>query len=225
MLSKGVKRILVWGGVLILILAPFLVDQFTEFNPWVWAALMAGAGLGAFGLYWTDRSDGLVLLAAYVLWAISGLIALVPSNILRDQAVALYVLPTIALPLLVAYVRDRARWWALIPAYILLAIAGVIGLTRSGISDNIVSIYVISVFTIPFFVIYAWNRKRWWALIPGSITAIIGLSFLITRRGVGHSVVLAVLIVGASILVRAFARGPSGRAALSGSDRPAPSGL
>jgi hypothetical protein len=182
----------------------FLVDQFGEFIPWVWAAVLAGAGLGALGLYLADRSDGLVLLAAYVLWAISGLIALVPSGILRDQDVALYVHPAIALPFLVCFARDRARWWALIPAYILLAIAGVIGLTRLGISGGLISIYVLSAITIPFFVIHAWNRKRWWALIPGSITAVIGLSFLITRGAVGHSVALALLVVAASILVRAF---------------------
>ena len=48
-------------------------------------AFLAAAGLGAFGLYLADRSDGLMLLAAYILWAIAGLIALVPSGILRHR--------------------------------------------------------------------------------------------------------------------------------------------
>ena len=208
MLSKVAKQSLVWGGVLILIAVLSLANRFDELSPWVWAAFLAGAGLGAFGLYLADRSDGLVLLTAYVLWATAGLIALVPSNILRGEAVALYVLPAIALPFLVIFCRDRAQWWALIPAYPLLAIVGVIGLTESRIvGDDLVSTYVLSAITIPFFVISAWDRKRWWALIPGGILAVIGLSFLIAGGAVGHSVALALLVVGTCILVRAFRTG------------------
>jgi hypothetical protein len=226
-MSKPAKQSLVWRGVLILIGVLWVVNQFVELSPWRWAALLAGAGLGAFGLYLADRSDGLLLLAAYVLWAVAVLFALVPSHVLRDEAVAIYVELAIALPLLVISVRDRARWWALIPAYVLLAVAGVIGLTESGLfSDDLVSLYVLFAIAIPFFVIYARNRKRWWAPIPGGILALIGLSFLILGRGtVVHSAAFALLVVGAWILVRAFVgRGPSGEAALRGSGEPAPSG-
>lgn len=208
MLSKAAKQSVVWGGVLILIGVLWLANQFVELSPWVWFAFLAGAGLGAFGLYLVDRSDGLMLLTAYVLWAIAVLMALVPSNVLRDEAVALYVLLAIALPFLVIFVRDRAQWWALIPAYVLLAVLGVIGLTESGLfSDDLVSVYVLSTITTPFFVIHAWDRKQWWALIPGGISSVIGLSFLTARGAVAYSAAFALLVVGASILLRAFARG------------------
>lgn len=213
MLSKAAKQSLVWIGVLILIGVLSLVNRFVELSPWVWAAFLAGAGLGAFGLYLADRSDGLMLLEAYVLWAIAVLIALVPSNVLRDEAVACYVLPAIALPFLVIFVRDRAQWWALIPAYVLLAVAGVIGLAESGLfSDDLVSAYVLFAIAIPFFVIYAWGRKQWWAPIPGGILAMIGLSFLIIAGGAVEYFAFALLVVGAWILVRAFVgRGPLNR--------------
>jgi hypothetical protein len=237
-LSKATKQMLVWGGVLILIGVLSLLNRFVELSPWVWAAFLAGAGLGAFGLYLADRSDGLLLLEAYVLWAIAGLIALVPSDFLRDEAVAFYVLLAIALPFLAIFVRDRARWWALIPAYPLLVILGVIGLTQSRLfSDDLVSAYVLLATAIPFFVIYARDRKQRWALIPGGILAVIGLSFgswlpwhsvrssLIAGGAVEYSAALALLVAGAWILVRAFVgRDPSGKAALPGSDEPAPSG-
>jgi hypothetical protein len=202
MLSKAAKQSLVWIGVLILIGVLSLVNRFVELSPWVWAAFLAGAGLGAFGLYLADRSDGLMLLEAYVLWAIAVLIALVPSNVLRDEAVACYVLPAIALPFLVIFVRDRAQWWALM-----------IGLTESGLfSDDLVSAYVLFAIAIPFFVIYAWGRKQWWAPIPGGILAMIGLSFLIIAGGAVEYFAFALLVVGAWILVRAFVgRGPLNR--------------
>jgi hypothetical protein len=232
MLSKAAKHGLVWGGVLILIAVLWQVNRLVEFSPWVWAAFLAGAGLGPFGLYLVDRSDGLLLLSAYVLWAIAGLIALVPSGLLRDEAVAFYVLPAIALPLLVVFVRDRGRWWALIPAYILLTIVGVIGLAESRLfSDDLVSAYVLLAIAIPFFMIYARDRRRWWALIPGGVLAVIGLSFgswlpwhsvrasLIAGGALEYLAALALLVVGAWILVRAFVdRDPSGEAAVPGSD-------
>ncbi len=238
MLSKTAKRGLGWGGILILIGVLSLVNQFVELSPWVWVAFLAGAGLGAFGLYLADRSDGPMLLAAYVLWAIAGLITLVPSSVLHHEAIAVYVLLAIALPFLVIFVRDRARWWALIPAYPLLAIAGVIGLGETRIlGDDLVAAYVMFAIAIPFFVIYAWDRKRWWALIPGGILAVIGMSFgswlpwhsvrssLITGGAVEYLAGFALLVVGASILARAFVgRSPSGEAALPRSDVPAPSG-
>ena len=230
MLSKAAKQILVWGGVLILIGVLSLVNRRVELSPWVWAASLAGAGLGAFGLYLADRSDGPVLLVAYLLWALAGLIALVPSNVLRDGAIACYVLLAIALPFLAAFARNRARWWALIAAYPLLTIAGAIGLAESRlVSDDLVSAYIPLAMALPFFVIYARDRRQWWALIPGGILAVVGLSFgswlpwhslrssLIAGGAVEYSAALALLVAGAWTGVRTFvARDPS--------DGPEPSG-
>ena len=225
MLSRAAKQTLIWGGVLILTGVLLLVNRFVELSPWIWAAFLAGAGLGAFGLYLADRSDGLVLLASYLLWAIAGLIALVPPGFLRDEAVACYVLLAIALPFLAIYSRDRARWWALIPAYPLLVVSGAIGLAKAGLfGDDLVSAFVVLAIAIPFFVIYARDRKRWWALIPGVVLAAIGLSIgswlpwhavrasLIAGDAVEYAAAFALLVAGAWILVRATAgRDPAGR--------------
>jgi hypothetical protein len=64
---------------------------------------------------------------------------------------------------------------------------------------------------LPFFVVYLGNTKQWWALIPGGITAVIGLSFLIVES-VAQVIVPAVLIlVGAGILLRQVGRRESPR--------------
>jgi len=136
MLSKATKQSLVWGSVLILIGVLLVVETVTDLSAWVWVALLAAGGLGAFGLYLTDRSDWAMLLSAYVMWAIALLIALVTLDVLRDDAVAFYVLLAIALPFGAVYWRDRAQWWALIPAYVLLAVAVMIGLTGLGVLED-----------------------------------------------------------------------------------------
>jgi hypothetical protein len=168
------------------------------------------AGLGAFGLYLTDRSDWAMLLATYVLWAIALLVALITWDVLHDEGVTFFVLPAIALPFLAVYYRDRAQWWALIPAYVLLAVALMIGLTEWGLlEDELVASYVLFVIAIPFFVVYVRNRSQWWWLIPGGILAIVGLAFLIAEGAIEYIGALVLLVVGAYMLVRVFTqRGP-----------------
>lgn len=207
MSSKVAKQGLVWSVVLILVGVLALVNQYVEVGPWIWVMMFAAAGLGALGLYWTDRSDWGVLLAAYVLWAIALLIALVTLDILHDEAVAFFVLLVIALPFLFVYIQDRAQWWALIPAYVLVAVAVMIGLTGLGIlSEELVAAYVLLAIALPFFVVYARNRAQWWALIPGGILAIVGLVFLLSEASFVYIGGLALIVVGVWMLVRGLFR-------------------
>ncbi len=201
------KQSLVWGGLLILLGVVLAVEAFTDLSAWVWVALLAVAGLGAFGLYLTDRSQWWALIPAYVMWAIAGLVALLTLNILRDAAVATYVLTAIALPFLYVFLRNRAHWWALIPAYVLLAIGVMVGLIEGGIlNDLLIPAYVMFAIAIPFFGVYARNTQHWWALIPGGIMAAIGLSFLIAEAAAQYVAPAVLLIAGVWILVRMFVR-------------------
>jgi hypothetical protein len=180
MLSKATRRTRVGGVVLILAMligVLLLVNLFVELSPQVWAAFLAVAGVGALGFYLADRSDGLILLAAHVLGATAGLVAFIPAGLLRDEAIAAYVLLAIALPFLGAFARNRARWWALILAYPLLVIVGVLGLSASRLwPDNLISAYVVVAMAIPFFVSYMQNHTRRWALVLGGILGVIGFS-------------------------------------------------
>ena len=205
--SQTRKQSMVWGGLLILFGVMALVEAFTDLTAWTWVVILAAGGLGVFGVYLTDRSDWGLLIPAYVLWAIAGLVALIELNILRDESVATYVLAAIALPFLVVFLRNRQQWWALIPAYVLLAVGVMVGLLGLGVlTDLLVPAYVMFAIAIPFFVVYVRNTKQWWALIPGGILAIIGLSFLIAEAAVQYVAPVALVIVGVWILVRQFAR-------------------
>ena len=99
------------------------------------------------------------------------------------------------------------KGFTLIEVIVALAIAGLIGVAESGLfSDDVVSIYVLCVVSIPFLVIRARGGKRWWhrsaAPVRGGILALIGVSFLVVKDGAVDIVAFALLVVGAWTLVR-----------------------
>ncbi|MBN1583522.1 MAG: hypothetical protein JXA89_22625 [Anaerolineae bacterium] len=205
--SQSKKQGLIWGGLLILFGALMLIETMTNLSAFAWVGILAAAGLGAFAIYLTDRSDWGLLIPAYVLWSIAALVALVTLDILHDELIATFVLAVIALPFLVGFLRDRSRWGLLIPAYILLAVGIMVALIGLSILDDLlIPAYVLLSVSVPFFVVYVRNRKQWWPLIPGGITAIIGLSFLIAENIAQYVGAIALVVVGSWILVRQFTR-------------------
>jgi hypothetical protein len=207
MKSQARRQGLVWGVLLILFGVVALVEAYTDLTAWVWVAILAAAGLVVFGVYLTDRSQWGLLIPSYVLWAVAGLIALITLNILRDESVATYVLAAIALPFLVAFLRDRSRWGLLIPAYVLLAVGVMVGLLGVGVlSDLLIPAYVLFAIAIPFFVVYARDPKQWWPLIPGGILAVVGISFLVAEAAVQYIGPAVLVLVGVWILARVFNR-------------------
>lgn len=206
-MKSQTKQGLVWGGLLILLGVLSLVDTFTDLGAWVWVAVLTVAGLGIYGVYAMDRSEKWMLIVSYALLVVAVMISLITLNVLRDEAVATYVLTAIALPFLVAFLRDRTRWGLLIPAYVLIAVGVMVGLIGMGVLDDmLVPAYVLITISIPFFVVYARDAKNWWALIPGGITAVIGLSFLIAEATVQFVGPAVLIIAGIWVLVRQFTR-------------------
>jgi hypothetical protein len=207
MKSQAKRQELVWGGLLIVFGVVGLLEVYTDLTEWVWVVILAVAGLGVFGIYLTDRSQWGILIPAYVLWAVAGLIALITLNVLQDELVATYVLSAIALPFLVAFLRDRERWGLLTPAYVLLVVGVMVGLIGAGIlNDLLIPSYVMFAIAIPFFVVYARNPGQWWPLIPGGIMAVIGLTFLIAEAAVEYIVPAVLILAGVWILARQFTR-------------------
>ena len=205
-MSQAGKKGLVWGGLLIALGVMLLIQEvYVDLTAWIWVAVLAAAGFGAFLIYLTDPSDWGMLIPAYVLWAIAGLIALIELNVLKDDWIALYVLTAIALPFLVGFLRDRNQWGLLIPAYVLLAVGLMVGLIGAGLLDDLlIPAYVVFAIAIPFLVVYLRNRAHWWALIPAGIMAVIGLAFLITESAVEYVLPVVVILAGVWILARQF---------------------
>ena len=206
--SRSTRHTMIWGGTLIVLGLLLLANWLGDTPAWIWVAALAPGAIAATALYVSDRSDWPMLLTAYVLWVIAILIALVTADILGVGAVAFYVLLAIGLPFFGVYLRDRSQWWPLIPGYVMVVIAVMIGLIGLGVLDDmLVPAYVMFAIALPFFVVYARDRSLWWALIPGGILAAIGLIFLIAEAAFVHSGGLVLILVGAGLLVRGFTRG------------------
>jgi hypothetical protein len=64
-----------------------------------------------------------LLIPAYVLLAVAGMLFGIDRNILQDLMIPAYINSAIALPFLITFAVDRNNWWALIPGGIMTAIA------------------------------------------------------------------------------------------------------
>ncbi len=253
--SGSRKSNMVWGSLLILIGIVAFIETFTEIGVWIWFSLLVVAGLISLGAYFMNRSEVLLLLPTYVTWAIAGLLLIVELEILQGDGIAGYVLTAVALPFLVVYfrnreqwwalipayillvvglmvvllddvlqgtmvpafvlsaialpfivifARDRKNWWALIPAYVLLAVGLMVVLLEDVLGGNLVPAYVMFAIALPFFAVYLRNRENWWALIPAGIMSVIGISFLIAEAAVEYVFPVALILVGVWILTRQF---------------------
>jgi hypothetical protein len=207
-MSSQTKQTLTWGGLLIFFGVMGLAQTVADLNEWAWVALLSLAGLIILGVYLTDRSEWALLIPVYVMWAVAGLIALITLDVLRDEAIATYVLTAIALPFLIVFLRDRSQQWALTPAYVLLAVGIMVGLIGAGVLDDLlIPSYVMFAIAIPFLVVYTRNPKQWWPLIPGGILAMIGASFLVAEAALEYILPVSLIIAGIWIVARQWLRG------------------
>ncbi len=201
------KQTMVWGGLLIVFGGLLLIQVYTPLNEWIWAGVLTLCGLAILGLYYTDRSEWSLLIPAYVMFAIAGLLVFVTTGFLRDEMVAFYVLTVIGLPFLYVFFRNRENWWALIPAYVLFAVGLMVALIGVGIlNDLLIPAYVMFAIAIPFIVVYVRNPKNWWALIPAGVMAIIGLSFFAASSALQFIGPAVLILIGVWILARQFLR-------------------
>ncbi len=83
------------------------------------------------------------------------------------------------------YLSDRSQWWLQIPAYVLLALAGLIGLTVLNIlQDEWIASYVLFAIGLPFLYVYARHPRDWWPLIPAYTMAAIGTMVALISLGI-----------------------------------------
>jgi hypothetical protein len=88
--------------------------------------------------------------------------------------VALFVGAAIFLALWLSNTRE---WWPLIPGLIMLAWATSSLLEIVGLADWLVSLVGLVGSALPFLYVFARNRQaNWWALIPGGILGLIGVT-------------------------------------------------
>jgi len=163
------NRNLGWGTLLITLGLVALVDAFV-ISEWFKVPLLVLGGLVGFIAYFRDRTDWVLLIPVYILWTGALVTAAVLLDFVNDDIIAVAILPLLAIPFLYIYLRDRKKWWALIPAYLFLLISLVIFCTEIlGMGDEFIAMILMPGFAIPFLYVYLRNNQRWWALIPAYI--------------------------------------------------------
>ena len=193
---KAQKQGLVWGVLLIFSGLAALVEMYFELNAWMWAAILFVAGLFAFIIFLMDRSDLLLLLPTYVLWAAAGLVAGIEAGLLRGSMVAAYVLAGIALPFIVGFLRKRDNWGLLIPAYVLLVIGVmVMGIETRLLPDPFIPLYVLTAIALPFIVGFWRNRDNWGLLIPAYVLLAVGVMIMLIQVRVLNNLLIPAYVL------------------------------
>ena len=125
---------------------------------------------------------GLVLLTA------SGLMLLLRLDVLPTAAAVWTVIfAAVGGGFGYAFVTDRRRWWAAIPAGALLGLAAVTAWTEvAGRDDAAGGALFLGTVALGFWAVRARDRRQWWAIVPAGATTtlalVAGLSAMATSR-------------------------------------------
>jgi hypothetical protein len=116
---------------------------------------------------------------------------------------------------LFVYLQDNQRWWAVIPAFTLFGLAGLLAWEQAapeGLRGWSAS-FLLSGIGISFWIIYLSNQKQWWAIIPGgvmiTIAAVTGIST--AMEGVVDGGGIFLLGLGLTFALLSLVRPPHGR--------------
>ena len=158
-------------------------------------------------VYLRDRKQWWALIPAYVMVIVALIVLFSETGGLPDYLVGTGFLVAIGLPFLVVYLRDRSKWWALIPAYAMFSISVIIPLSELNIDEILIPAYVMFAIALPFLFVYVRDRSNWWALIPGGIMTLIGAIMLLSVQLVEYLAPVAIILAGVWILGRQFIGG------------------
>ena len=187
-----------WGLILVLGGALFLVvnlGYIHSASPTFWMAIFAClGGLFLVSYFLNGIQHWGWLFPALIFGALALTIGLSEAGV-QDGLTAAPILLSVALPFGVAFaLKPRQRWWALIPAWVMAAVTGIV-LLSGQIQGELMGTFVLYAIALPFFVVFFVNRANQWALIPGGILAVVGLFPLLATRLNGSLMGAAVLLL------------------------------
>ncbi len=194
--TQSKKSGLVLGGLLIVFGVLALLETVTDLGAWVWVAVLTVGGLGVYAIYAMDRTEKWLLIISYAMLAVAGLLTFLTLGVLVDSYVATYVLLTIAIPFLVAFLFNRTNWGLLIPFYVLLVIGVMVSLLELGVLvDSYVATFVLLAIAFPFLVAFLLNRTNWGLLIPFYVLLVIGIMVPLLELGVLNDTLIATYVL------------------------------
>ena len=152
------------------------------------------------------KSDKRALIGGGLLIILGGVL-LVETLVGLSEWVWIAALAVCGLGVFGLYLTDTTQWWMLIPAYVLCGIAALVAfITLDILHDTFIATFVLTVIALPFLFVFLRNREQWWALIPGGIVGLIGISFLLAEGTFKYVLPAIIILIGGWILVRQFIR-------------------
>jgi hypothetical protein len=190
-----------FGAILIAVGAIALANQFLpfHFSDIVVALMFGGVGVAFFSLSARSPANWWAMIPGYVFLFVGAVIVLARIG-LDGDLMGMFVVSAVGLPFLYVFLRDRRHWWALIPAYTMFVVAGIIGLSHFvGDRGGIIAPYIMFAIAFPFFVVYFVDRRNWWALIPAGIMSLIGAGIFMVNFE--YILPIALILGGVAMLV------------------------
>ena len=207
---------LVWSGVLIvsgIILLLFNFQVMARFEPvpqLILAGILAAGASGFFLGYFVSEGDWARLVPAWTLLALASMVvaSIFPVMMSPPLTAALLFLGLSIAFANVYLLKRTERWWAVIPGGFMLVIGLVVGLSGSvERMETLAAILFVGMGTV-FFLLH-WldgQRRRWWALVPGSVLLFFGL-FVLTLDTMSENVVSRwwpLLLISLGLFVAGF---------------------
>jgi hypothetical protein len=199
-----------WGLVLILGGGLFLAQNLGWLNmsSSFWTAAFAGLGVLFLVTYFLNGVQHWGWLFPASIFSATALTLRLNDIGANPDLIAAPILLSVALPFVVAFAMDvHKRWWALIPAWVMVAITSIVFFSQR-LQGELIGSFVLYAIALPFFIVYLVDHSKRWALIPASILAVVGLFPLLSTRleGTVMGAVVVILIglpfLGAFILSR-----------------------
>lgn len=166
-------------GAVVVAAGILLLLQATDLLPvpsLLWTGLLTVAGIAFWFVFFTQRPSwwaaipGAALLGA----AVVTVMELDPARF--GQWTEVPMLAALGVGFWAVYLRDRSRWWAVIPGGTLLTLAVVAGVTSSvgGQVTGAVFLFGLAVTFALIAVLPSGLHRRWWAWIPAGVLAAAG---------------------------------------------------
>lgn len=146
----------------------------------LWAVVLAGASATFGYIFFADRRSWWAAIPSGALLgsAIATLMDLDRGGLARWTAVPF--LAALSAGFWAVYLRDRRRWWSLIPAGILLTLAIVTVVTEAvgGAQGGAIFLFGAAITFVLVAALPSGASRRWWAWIPAGVLALGGIAVI-----------------------------------------------
>lgn len=174
------------GGLLLL---TWNLGFFVAYEPWaqyLFAVLLAGAGISFFVGYVTATEQWWRLIPGWTMLALALMLFLstLPAPPMRLIAALLFWGMALAFGQ-IYWLQRLHHWWAIIPSGFMFVLGAAIALSGFITDIELLGALLFVGMGVVFYLLYALSAhpRQWWALIPASVLFIFGLFIGVAQRG------------------------------------------